>query len=187
MRIIAGSARRMRLEGDAGSARATLERVKENYFNALHFDLPGSRVLDLFAGSGQLGLEALSRGAAEAVFVDISAKCVELAKVNAKRCGLDKKCLFYNYDYAQFINMQKKGGGSDKFDFVFLDPPYEGDALKNAAGRILSAGLLAEGGRLVCESDRPCGAAELELGEGYESKNFRYGTVFISIIRKGEG
>ncbi|HAZ19828.1 MAG TPA: 16S rRNA (guanine(966)-N(2))-methyltransferase RsmD, partial [Clostridiales bacterium] len=112
MRIITGTARGIRLESPRGDAvRPTTEIAKEGLFSSIQFEMEGRRVLDLFAGSGQLGLEALSRGAALAVFVDSSAAAVDLVKKNARKAGLFERCRVLHTDYAAYL----KGFSGDPF------------------------------------------------------------------------
>ena len=119
MRVIAGEARGRRLETREGmDVRPTPERVKEALFNILQFQIEGRRVLDLFAGSGQIGLEALSRGAAEAVFVDASRESLEVVKRNIRSLGMDGKSKTFQMDFSAFLLRRQ-----EPFDIVFLDPP----------------------------------------------------------------
>ena len=128
MRIITGKARGKSLETLPGTAtRPTSERVKAAIFSSLQFELEGRRVLDLFAGSGQMGLEALSRGAAGATFADASPEAIAVVKENARRCGFFDVSRFLISDYRNVI---RKAAGRDEYDLVFLDPPYA----MNAAG-----------------------------------------------------
>ena len=140
MRIITGTARGMKLETLDGEEiiRPTSDRVKEGLFSAIQFDIAGKRVLDLFAGSGQLALEALSRGADSAVIIDESEKAVEIIKTNAKKTNLMKKCRIARQDYSEYL---KSANNREKFGLIFLDPPYSkdipGEVLKNCAEPIL--------------------------------------------------
>ena len=122
MRVITGTARgRKLLEPDGMAVRPTTDMVKEAMFNIVQFDIEGRRVLDLFAGTGQLGIEALSRGAAECVFVDESAKSVKLVRTNLERCAL-----LCRVEQADSIGFLRQVG---KFELIFLDPPYDSDLL----------------------------------------------------------
>ena len=121
MRIITGSAKGITLKAPKGNAtRPTADRVKEAVFSMLQFDIEGRTVLDLFAGSGQLGLEALSRGASYATFVDKSKDSIKLIKENSIKTKLHEKCSIIQLDYLDFI----KRNVNTKYDFIFLDPPY---------------------------------------------------------------
>jgi len=182
MRIIAGTARGTTLETPAGdNTRPTLGRVKENFFNAINFDVIGARVLDLFAGSGQLGLEALSRGAREAVFVDADAECIKIIKRNAQKTKLYEKCSILKRDYSEYLSEAEKCVNFEKFDIVFIDPPYERGKrlIKNSVDRLLKNGFVYGGGLLICET----GDGEmLDLNENNASKVYKYGKIYITII-----
>lgn len=180
MRIITGSARGtklMTLDGE-DITRPTAERVKEALFSMIQFDLEGRRVLDLFAGSGQLGLEALSRGAATATFADVSREACEIVKKNAQKTKLYDKTRVLNTDYKSVIRGCQ---GREKFDIVFLDPPYAGDMVEDALARLLRADILAEGAIVVCESDRekPFSAP------GMTEKRFaKYAKTYLTLLVK---
>ncbi len=151
MRIITGSARGAVLETLEGEAtRPTAYRVKEALFSMIQFDIEGRRVLDLFAGSGQLGLEALSRGAASATFIDASRDAVDIVMKNAAKAKLREGCRAAVYDFATYLSGGRFDGG---FDIIFLDPPYNTDCMTRALSLIISSGALREGGFIVCETD----------------------------------
>lgn len=123
MRIIAGEARGRRIEAPAGrNTRPTLDRIRENMFNILQADIPESRILDLFAGSGALSLEAISRGAASAVLVDTDRKANLIQKQNAESLRFEDRTRLYCCDWTQAVRTLQEEG--QKFDIVFLDPPY---------------------------------------------------------------
>ena len=120
MRVITGAARGCRLQTLEGNdVRPTTERVKEAMFSAIQFDIEGRRVLDLFAGSGQLGIEALSRGAESAVFIDNSKKSLDVVKCNLAATKFTDKAKVIGTDYMSYLSMTP-----DRFDIVFMDPPY---------------------------------------------------------------
>ena len=122
MRIIAGEARGRRIEAPPGlHTRPTLDRVRENLFNMLQAEIPGSRVLDLFAGSGALSLESLSRGADEAVLVDSDRTACLIQRKNIEKLGYQERTKQFCCDWKKAINEMRKDGA---FDLVFLDPPY---------------------------------------------------------------
>ncbi len=151
MRIITGTARGIQLttlEGDA--TRPTSDRAKEALFSMIQFDLEGRRCLDLFAGSGQLGLEALSRGAEYCVFTDEARDAVEVIIANAKKTKLFDKCRISATGFSQYL---RGAAGKEKFDIIFLDPPYASGFLPEALSLIAEGELLRQGGRIVCESD----------------------------------
>ncbi len=180
MRVISGSARGRKLRTLEGlDTRPTADRVKEGLFSALHFRLPAARVLDLFAGSGQLGIEALSRGADHCLFVDSSRQCTDVITENLKACGFFKKSRVVCMDVFSFL--VAKG---DKFDIIVLDPPYRMEdptALAAAA-----AGRLADGGALAFESsvDNPP-AQEVDGLRLY--RRYRYGKTFVTVYEKDRG
>lgn len=176
MRVITGSARgRKLLEPEGMAVRPTTDMVKEAMFNIIQFDIEGRRVLDLFAGTGQLGIEALSRGAAEAVFVDESAKSLKLVRTNLERCSLKGRV-----EQADSIGFLRRAG---KFDLVFLDPPYDSDLLEKALEAIQNVDILNDGGIIVCESRRE--KTMPELAPPYrQTLSRRYGKVCLTVYKK---
>lgn len=150
MRIITGSARGALIETLEGEAtRPTAERAKEALFSMIQFDIEGRRVLDLFAGSGQLGLEALSRGAASCTFTDEAREAVDIIIKNAKNAKLFDRSRVSAIDFKSFL----RGAAGEKYDLIFLDPPYASDYVAEALRMIDEGDLLAECGRIVCETD----------------------------------
>lgn len=151
MRIITGSARGTKLvtlEGEA--TRPTSDKVKEALFSMIQFDLEGRNVLDLFAGSGQLGLEALSRGAAKATFIDESRQAVDVVIDNAKKTHLFEKCRISASGAIPFL---KSAAGKEKYDIIFLDPPYDSALLAQSLKQMSDGSILAAGAIIVCECD----------------------------------
>ena len=132
------------LEGEA--TRPTSSRVKEALFSSIQFDIENRRVLDLFAGSGGLGLEALSRGASGCTFIDSSREAIETVKENARITGFFGVSKYLVSDYRNYI---RKASGRDVFDLVFIDPPYKNECAYDAVRRLAEAGMLS-GGALVC-------------------------------------
>lgn len=177
MRIITGTARGIRLETLTGDVtRPTIDRVKEAIFSMIQFDIEGRSVLDLFAGSGQLGLEALSRGAEKALFCDCNNEAFEMIKTNARKTKLYEKCRILKTDYKELI---RGCAGREKFDLIFLDPPYSSDYLADALKRIKNADILAENGIIVCESEK----GEAETAEGFSVMRFaKYGRVSVTLL-----
>ncbi len=150
MRIITGSAKGKKLETLEGDlTRPTSERIKEAIFSSLQFDIPNRRVLDLFAGSGQLALEALSRGAASAFFVDSERAAIEVIKRNAMATELADKCKYLVSDWRNYI---RKAAGDAEYDLIFVDPPYAMECCSDALNRLEKSGLLANGAIVVLES-----------------------------------
>ncbi len=148
MRIITGKARGTRLTTLPGedTTRPTTERVKESVFSALQFQVEGRCVLDLFAGSGQMGLEAMSRGAASCVFVDADRAACDVVRKNAKDTRLTENIRVINSDALRFLD-----SAAGPFDLVFLDPPYKAGLLTTVLPKLLP--LLRAGATVVCETD----------------------------------
>ncbi len=188
MRIITGTARGVRLttlEGE--NTRPTSERVKEAFFSMLQFEIEERQVLDLFAGSGQLGLEAVSRGAAHAVLVDRSKDAVEVIKKNSLKTKLALSCEILCADYAEFLRSCR---GRKRFDLVFLDPPYALGLLPKALQALLDARALLPNATLVCETARPedLFAGDDALAAHFEMlKQVRYGAAYVTLLRYAEG
>ncbi len=153
MRIITGKARGMKLATLEGEdiTRPTTERVKEGVFSAIQFDIAGKRVLDLFAGSGQMALEALSRGADSAVLIDENTDAVAIIKENAKKTGFMKQCAVSRMDYSEYL---KSVAGKERFDIVFLDPPYSRSMKDEILKKVARADILNDGAIVVCETDK---------------------------------
>ena len=185
MRIITGLARGVKLTTLEGEAtRPTAERVKEAVFSSINFELEDALVLDLFGGSGQLGLEALSRGAEQAVFVDSSKDATAIIKANAQKTKLFQKCRILTTDYKDYI---RSVAGKHKFDFIFVDPPYAQKLVPDVLKRIMDADILADGGKIICEAEDDT-LLENELGEYFELfKSAKYGRVHIAMITKKAG
>ena len=176
MRIIAGEWRGRRLETREGmDVRPTPERVKEALFNILQFQLEGRRVLDLFAGSGQLGLEALSRGAAEAVFVDESRDSAAVVKRNIASLKAEAKTRLYQTDFAAFLMRHQ-----EPFDIVFLDPPYRSGKLEAALP--LAAAITNPGGTIIAEHPTDEELPD-EAGDFRKGKSYRYGKIYLTVYR----
>ena len=179
MRVITGSARGTRLQAPEGlSTRPTAERVKAALFSIIQGEIEGRRVLDLFAGSGQLGIEALSRGAKRAVFVDSGKEAVKVIRDNVKRCHLEDQSTILCTDYASYLSSCR-----EHFDLVFLDPPYAEKSLENALKRIAAIDFVTDGGIIICE--RPADKALNVTLDGFtRSKDYRYGRSIICLYRK---
>lgn len=150
MRIITGSAKGKKLltlEGEA--TRPTSERIKGAIFSSIQFEIENRRVLDLFAGSGQMGLEALSRGAERVTFIDSSREAMEIVKKNAENTGFFQRSHFLVSDYRNYI---RKASGKEQFDLVFIDPPYALRCCVDAAAALREARLIIPGALVVLES-----------------------------------
>jgi len=182
MRIITGSAKGCKLqtlEGD--NTRPTTERVKESLFTMIQFDIEGRTVLDLFAGSGQLGLECLSRGAAKAVFIDASREAVDVIIANAKKTRLFDKCRVSASDYTAFL---RSAAGKEKFDLIFLDPPYNETNLADALLKIDKAEICSPWCLICCESEiSDIYGTKTVLADKYDIiKQVRYGKTYITLL-----
>ncbi|MCR5648435.1 MAG: 16S rRNA (guanine(966)-N(2))-methyltransferase RsmD [Oscillospiraceae bacterium] len=177
VRVITGLARGRKLSEPADSAiRPTTDMVKEAIFNIIQFDVEGRKVLDLFAGTGQLGIEALSRGAESCVFIDESAAAVKLIEKNLAACEL-KGGKVSRAEALAFL------GAAGKFDLIFLDPPYGTGLLEKALERIQEFDKLNHGGIIISES--PSNAEPPELSAPYcKLKSYRYGKIRITTYTK---
>ena len=182
MRVIAGSARGTKLNTiDDVSTRPTLDRVKEPLFSIIQNYIYGSNVLDLFAGSGALGIETLSRGANHCVFCDSSFKTINILKENISKTHMDEKSTVIAMDYKKCLESQK-----EKFDIVFIDPPYKKDIAVDAIKRIINLKLLAENAIIILETDEE----ERELNELKDIKELevydkrKYGRVKLLFLHE---
>ena len=181
MRIITGKARGMKLRTLEGLAtRPTSEAAKEGMFSAIQFELHDRRVLDLFGGSGQLALEALSRGAEFAVINDASREAANIIKENAQKTKLMPQCRILSADWKDYIRMAK---GREQFDLILLDPPYTEGLLDEILRALVEADLPSSNAILICESDEQGIPAPLE---GYRQKLHRYGKSYVSVYRREE-
>lgn len=181
MRIIAGEKRGCRLSAPKGyDTRPTLDRVKESLFGILQFEIAGKRVLDLFAGSGGLGLEALSRYADFAVFCDSSRESIATVRENIKKLGYEDRCEVYHCDWETAVSdMAAKG---ERFDIAFLDPPYGADIAAKAAERLYQLNLLNPGFIIAIEHDSGLPPELSDNFNVYDRRN--YGELAaISFIR----
>lgn len=180
MRIIAGTARGRKLTAPEGLAtRPTTDRVKEAMFSIVQFELEGRCVLDLFAGSGQLGLEAISRGAAKATFVDAGKDAIRVIRDNIRRCGFDGQSTVVQRDYENFLQTCK-----ESYDIILLDPPYGEKFLENALKLISEIDILRAGGIIICEKTAEK-VLDTEISGLTWQKEYRYGTSSLVLYRKG--
>lgn len=179
MRIISGRARGTKLFSLEGEAtRPTADRTKEAVFSMLQFMLEGREVLDLFGGSGQLALEAISRGAAHAVICDASDAACEVIRRNIVKTHSEKEAAVVCGDYSRVLD----GLQGRKFDIVFLDPPYNCGLVSAALARLCDCGLLKPTSVVVCES----GGEDILVGvrERYEViKCARYGKACVTLLK----
>jgi len=179
MRVISGSARGIVLKSPDGMlTRPTADRVKEAMFSILQFDLPGAKVLDLFGGTGQLGIEALSRGASAAVFVDERDAACKIIRENLSKTGFANYSRVVRSDYVSYLRSCK-----EKYNIILLDPPYTEVFLENSLKMITEIDILQSGGIIVAEHP-----AEKTLYAKFEglihSKDYRYGKTVLTLFRK---
>lgn len=177
MRVITGSARGRNIKTLEGEAvRPTAERVKEAVFSILQFELEGRRVLDLFAGSGQLGIEALSRGAASAVFTDFNKAAIAVIKKNLETTGLAENAKVVQTDAVAFLRAVP-----DVFDIIFIDPPYDSGLLEKSLA--YAGEKLALGGSIICED-----SFSNDLPEEFPGirlyRKYKYGKTSVTVYRK---
>ena len=178
MRVITGAARGRKLrEPEGNHIRPTTSMVKEALFNIVQFDIVGRRVLDLFAGTGQLGIEALSRGAVSCDFVDNTKAAYALVRENLAASGLAGGRVFQS-DAASFL------GRGERYDLVFFDPPYELRDLDGMIAKIVQFDILNQNGIIVCETKME--TALPEVPEPYQKgREYRYGKVKITLYTRG--
>ena len=176
MRVITGTARGRRLKTPENyDIRPTTDNVKESVFNIIQFDIEGRRVLDLFAGTGQLGIECLSRGAAEAVFIDENTAAVKIVKENLKTCGFTAAVL--QQDALGYLRH------CGRFDLVFVDPPYDSELYESVLETINSVDILSDGGIILCESRREKTLPDMRAPYR-KKKKYNYGRVKLTVYIK---
>ncbi len=178
MRVITGIARGKRLKTLEGNdVRPTTDKVKEGIFSAIQFDVEGRRFLDMFAGSGQMGIEALSRGAESAVFIDSAPEAIRVCGENVKACGLDGSSKIIKRDSVGYVKTT-----SEVFDIAFLDPPYEAGLL---VGALEVASLrMSDYGIIICEHPNEVSLPE-EINGFTVYRLYRYGKINVTVFKKG--
>jgi len=150
MRVIAGTARRLQLKSIEGrDTRPTTDRIKETLFNMLQPDLAGSHFLDLFAGSGQIGIEALSRGADYAVFVESGKKACACVQENIRITHMESKAKLFSMEALRALHTMEK---KYTFDFIFMDPPYQSSYEKDVLAYLSDSGLVRESTLVIAEA-----------------------------------
>lgn len=181
MRIITGKAKGAKLDTlDGLDTRPTAERTKEAIFSMLQFDIEGRVVLDLFAGSAQMGLEALSRGAECAFLVDRSKRAIEIIKKNAQKTKLADMCRIVCDDSIAFL---KKQNGETRFDIVFLDPPYASDLINESLEILACNKLIKNTSYIVCESARFDFLSENNTKKYEVVKKMKHGIAHVMILK----
>ncbi len=186
MRIITGRAGGIRLDTLAGdNTRPTSERAKEAVFSMLQFDIEGREVLDLFSGSGQMGLEAISRGAVSATLVDKSKEAIAVIKRNSEKTKLSPYCRILCADVKDFIKTSRE---KSKYDIVFIDPPYALHAIADILSSLLDSGIVKKSAVIVCESEEAdIFEASTELAKRFEIiKKAKYGVAHITLLKIAE-
>ena len=180
MRVITGTARGKRLKELPGlDTRPTTDRVKEGLFNVIQFDIEGRRVLDLFAGTGQLGIECLSRGAEFCDFVDSAPAAAKIVRENLETTGLADRSAVHQRDFTAFLQSLR----GQKYGLIFLDPPYAETSLERALEMIADIDIVSGNGIIVCES--ALDKTLPELSPPYEKgKEYRYGKIKVTLYRR---
>ena len=179
MRVITGSAKGARLRSLSGNdVRPTAERVKEAVFSIIQFDIEGRRVLDLFSGSGQMGIEALSRGASSATFIDSSTECEKVITANLKTAHLSQNAEVIKRDYKLFLDTTAK-----VFDIAFIDPPYYAGFYETAL--LLTAKRMSDYGVIICEHPSDV-SVPAKVGDFAVSKDYRYGKIIVTVYKREE-
>jgi len=183
MRVISGTARGRKLKEPSGfDIRPTSDMVKESVFNIIQFDIEGRRVLDLFAGTGQLGIEAQSRGAKSVVFVDSKPDAVKLIRGNLLRCGFSDEAQIYTGDAIKFL----EGPASGKFNIIFIDPPYDSSLASETIQKIIKFDKLDTNGIIICEMS--AGSPSPAVTRPYLlQKEYTYGSVKIARYTRENG
>jgi len=184
MRVISGIARGKKLVSLSGlNTRPTLDRVKEALFNKIQFEVEGQVVLDLFAGSGALGIEALSRGAKQAVFCDNSKEAIKVINTNIKNTRNEDKAIVINKDYNLALSSLSKE--NKKFNIIFLDPPYNTDFAIRALETIIKLDILSKDGIIILETDDLEKEKQvLEINKLMIFDKRKYGRAILIFIRK---
>ncbi len=180
MRVISGDVKGKKLTAPQGlNTRPTTDRVKEAIFSAIQFDIEGRKVLDLFCGSAQMGIEALSRGAKECFFCDKDPSAIKIAVQNISSCGLQEKSTVQRWDSIAMLSKISVG----EFGLIFLDPPYGVGLMEKAIEEICRFDILTQGGIIVCEHSKGQNIENLPLPYRV-LKSYTYGTIGITTITR---
>ena len=176
MRVITGKVRGRKLQTPSSyDIRPTADNVKEALFNILQFDVEGRRVLDLFAGTGQLGIECLSRGAAEVTFVDKDRRAAGIVRDNLKICGFDAEVI--QMDALKYLS------GCGQYDLIFVDPPYDSGLYAPVLQIINSVDILSDGGIIICETRRETALPNM-IAPYQKGREYVYGKVELCLFTK---
>lgn len=184
LRVISGKARGLKLNTPKNEdVRPTTDRVKESLFNIISLYIIDSKVLDLFAGTGSLGIECLSRGAQKCVFVDVSKESIEIVKSNVKKARVENESIIINCDFKEAIKrLQVK---NEKFDVIFMDPPYYKDMFVKGLENIENADLLSEEGIIIIEHDTKDVFPD-NIGKLEKDKSKKYGNTTLTFYKMEE-
>ena len=179
MRVITGIARGRKLKEPAGmETRPTTDRVKEGIFSSIQFELEGRRVLDLFGGTGQMGIEAISRGAAHCTFVDLRKDAVAVIRENLSLTGFSQQARVIRGDALAFLSRCR-----ETFDVIFLDPPYDSGLLEKTMELVTTIDIVSENGIIVCENGSNAGWPSV-LPPYRLQKEYRYGKIKTALYRR---
>ena len=179
MRVITGTARGRKLKEPAGmETRPTTDRVKEGIFSSIQFEIEGRRVLDLFGGTGQMGVEALSRGAAACTFVDLRKEAVSVIRENVSLTGFADRATIVQGDALAFLSRCR-----ETFDVIFLDPPYESGLLEKTMELVTTIDIVSEHGIIVCENGSSAGWPTVSPPYRLQ-KEYRYGKIKTALYRR---
>ncbi len=180
MRVITGTARGMKLFSTEGlETRPTSDWTKESIFNIIQFDIEGRRVLDLFSGTGQMGIETLSRGAQDCVFIDNRRESIAVTMKNVEKTGFGTRSVIQQSDYMAYLKRCRP----ESFGLIFLDPPYGNGMLARALHTIFHRDLLCDGGLIVCEGEKTDVLPEAEAPY-FKGREYIYGKTKITLYRK---
>ena len=179
MRVISGKYKGSKIDGfNIGGTRPTMDRVKESVFAMIQMNIKNSICLDLFAGSGNLGIEALSNGSKKVYFVDKNEKATKYISNNLKRIGINEEYEIMTCDYD--MALKRLCDNKEKFDIVFLDPPYKLNFINEVLKKLVNMDLLRDGALIVCEYDKE----EVESNVLTLIKMKKYGDKYIRIYKK---
>ena len=179
MRVITGTARGRKLKEPVGlDTRPTTDRVKEGIFSSIQFEIEGRRVLDLFGGTGQMGIEALSRGAAYCTFVDLRKEAAGTIRENLELTGFTDRAKVIQGDALAFLSRCR-----EPFDLIFLDPPYGSGLLEKSMEQITAIDIVTENGIIVCENGSNAGWPTVSLPYRLQ-KEYRYGKIKTAVYRR---
>ncbi len=184
MRVISGKARGLKLNTPKNDdVRPTTDRVKESLFNMINSYIMDSEILDLFAGTGSLGIECLSRGANQCIFVDNSKESINIVKSNIKKARVENESIVLNLDFKSAIN--SLSSKNKQFDVIFMDPPYYKNMFSDALSAVDNNNLLKEDGIIVVEHDTVDKFPD-NMGRLYKSREKKYGNTTLTFYKLEE-